>query len=347
MEENSSETQGQSVETKFLSITKPTPTGPNNVQVLSPYMTKGTLCQAYGPVSVPSGFTLVGVYAKVVQGVSFPHKSTIYPTGYDAVDSVCAGGNWNLNKQLTAFANSTTMPAAPNNKITIVTVSRRYIPNSSPPDYELSTVPTNAEFFAVQGACPIAMPAALSERIPECKGEVSTEFLNESFIAGLHSIEPIDRVEDWLLYRMVSAERFREDQAPIAYAGPVLMLHGEPLRARVAAFAAGNICWRHSLESSDGTVWFGGVVRRAIGELIPADSNFLFRGAPRNSIVLSQPSHVPPFATSVNVLASESRSNPDYFHLDPEEVIRAQVNFDLRENVHSGQFDLWVKVIDD
>ena len=328
-------------------ITRPTPAGPNYVHVLNPAMTMGTLCLAYGPVGIPSGYVLEGVFVKVIQALPpFPPSSAIYPTGYERKDTVCAGGVWNLNKQLKAFANSTTPPATSNNTICVVTVSNKLV-SPWPPTYRKNIDQTNLSFRAIQGACPVKLLDQVETDFSKSQGVDSSELRSASLFEGLDFVEPIDRVKDWLLYRIVNVVRSPEGSASVADAGPVLMLQGAPLRARVAAFAAGNVCWRHSLETPEGTVWSGGVVRRAIGDLIPADENFLFHCAPQNSIVVSQPSRVPPFATKVNVLASESRSSPDYFHLDPEEVVRVQVNFDLRENVRSGQFDLWVKVIDD
>jgi hypothetical protein len=108
--------------------------------------------------------------------------------------------------------------------------------------------------------------------------------------------------------------------------------------------------WNHGFEfatDNGALISVGDVTRRPVGDFIPGDAGCMFAGAPRNAVVISQPSQdgfVLPF---IHVLSSETRKSPDLVQLLPTEVIRVQVNFDqYLENYRRGQFDLWVKVID-
>ena len=205
------------------------------------------------------------------------------------------------------------------------------------PHYELLPLDrTNIQFKGVQvSSCPVVQQIV-------AKAGAAAAATPTPTIVDSSERHPTDRDGDWLLYRGLSVG--------LPGMGSVLMLDGKPLRARVAAFSAANVLWQHSIEFPLGLVWSSGVVQRAVGELIPADATlagagltrYFTPGAPRYSIVVSQQTSS---KSSVHVMASECREHPDFVHLNPAEEIRVQVNFDSFENVRTGEFDLWVKVV--
>ena len=295
------------------------------------------LCQANGPVSVPDGYTLVGVFGKISTDGSSPTNDDVYKNSAGS-DTVCAGGFWNLDKKLPAAAIPLPVPNGQlnNNLLTVVTVAK-----NSPFGTPTIVGSNQVSFIGVAGTCS-ATPVLKQE-----SAEMST-----LPIEGIDFLNPVDCDNGWLLYRF--NQGFHSTFPPnVPARGPVLMANGVELQASVLAIAVQNVLWRHSQDFDDpdlGPISIGGVSRRPLGDIVtPTDEDkdaFYFgAAAPKNAIAIWQD----PFPSRdrfVHVLASQSRRHPDFVHLVPTESIRIQFNYDLRENVQSGQFDLWVKVID-
>ncbi len=299
----------------------------------------GLLCLANGPVSVPTGFILEGVYAKVVQMApgdpGFPSTANIYPTGYDCKNDssqiVANGNRWNMDQQLKASI----APSSPNNTLIVLTVSNQ-LASPFPPKYNKNIDSTTVRFTGVSGAC------------TRTKTSMSKLFAFSS-IEEPDGINPIDKRDGWLLYRVTQNYRSDDGSPQAADAGPILMVDGNPLSARVAAFYVRNMLWYHGLDVtiSGSEISAGGVVRRPAGDLVTADEFCMFPGAPRNAVIISQPTQNGLVLPFFHVLMSETSKAADYVHLLPDESIRVQVNFDpFLENYRRGQFDLWVKIID-
>ncbi|MEK6257204.1 MAG: hypothetical protein AABP62_01175 [Planctomycetota bacterium] len=312
-------------------VSQPTPGGDANVVVMMPSMDKGFLCRANGNVSVPAGESLEGVYLKVVKGKA---PGTVLPTDQEVIDGydkLSRNATWNFDGLLPAWAGPNATKV--DNTLCAVKRTQKFVMTPTP-HFEPFIDRENVPFKGVQvTSCP-PMAIAAATAAPVAASPIPTP-------VDASERHPTDRDGDWLLYRGLSVA--------MPGMGNVLMLDGKPLRARVAAFAATNVLWQHSIEFPMGMVWSSGVVRRAVGELIPADDTiiagiprYFSPGAPKYSVLVTQQTASKPF---VHVMASECRERPDFVHLDPTEDIRVQVNFDIFENVRTGEFDLWVKVV--
>lgn len=317
---------------KFLAVTFPpdnSTTGESNVFVMMPTLDKGILCLAKGDVTVPPGSTLDAVYLKVVTpppiGPPLPSDDDVR----NSYDRISANASWNFNGQLQAKAGPGSTLV--NNTLCVVARTGKYVIVGGQPTIVFTNDRQNVPFKGKQvSSCPAPPTVAQASTASAAPVAPSVPVVDPS------RRHPTDRDGDWLLYRGLSAA--------LPGMGSVLLLDGQPLRARVAAFAVENVLWRHSLEIL-GTVWRSGVVRRVVGDLVPADNTFSCSGAPKYSLVVSQVTNSIPVKPFVHVLASECRERPDFVHLDPTQEIRVQVNFDTVENVRAGEFDLWVKVV--
>ena len=137
------------------------------------------------------------------------------------------------------------------------------------------------------------------------------------------------------------------------------MLEGEPLSARLLAVAAADIYWWHG----DGTRQ---IVNRAVGDAKPVpglgwtlDTSakppvlnhtlpaWMFLDAPQNGIVLSHLAIDPILHPVTHNVTSECRDHANLFTVEPNQVIKVQVNSNLKETTpRTGSYGLWVKVIE-
>ena len=314
-------------------VTTPKEDTDSDVFVMMTTMPQGILCHAHGTVIFPTtSYMSVGVYLQVVED-----KITSLPTAQAVVDAVNGGtlGNhgkkipfngatlgtayqWTCDNSLGVWCSPTTKTKY--NTLLAVTASANFNTSTGKLDSVLEG-PNAIHFYGKATTTPCAPDAAVarSESVLTVNGDEPM-------------VHPTDIDGDWLLYGGI-------DVATLGM-GPVLMLDGKPLSARVLAVAAKRVCWWHGDDLSQ-------LVSRAAGELRTNDVSggarrfYSYPDISHSGIVLNQ------FTSSafwVGALSSECREHPDRFSFDPSYAIRAQVNY-RRGEPRTGSYDLWVKVI--
>lgn len=281
----------------------------------------GKLCECSGTVSGANGQFLQAVYLKNVAGqnieitVEETLQSPYYANGNFA--SLAIPVNWTYPGQLPVAQG----PAGSELWNTVRSVSLIFRPGSMGMELVL---PHQTKKISYKGKGVDTCTAVFAaEEAPAFASTVS------SFGATPTDRDPVDRDGDWLLYRNLSVSDFG--------AGSRLMQHGAPLRGHTVAFAAANVNWRRGQRRIT-------YINRAAGESIVAiGPTVWFAGAPLSCVMVGQPT----MNRLQSVIGSECRNNPEVIHMNADDDIYAQVNFDFNDfTSRAGGFDLWVKVID-
>ena len=331
------ETQNQDVRPFAISTTVPTANSKAAVLAMGP-ATYGILCKCHGSVLPPVGAYFDGVYVKIGRGgTTYTRQQVVAaPDAYISSGELYPGGvtqvpaDWNLDNRLTADCG----PAGAEKPNTLYVVSRLLSYNPANPSnpysevLELSETPFKGKAVSTCGTA-VAGETTMAE-----SGAAVSPASAPGSVSGAPAA-PKNSDGEWLLYSGLTASN--------PFFGNRLMRNGLPLRARLIAVAAADVDWSYD----QSPVGIGRkYIRRAVGDLAFEPfrpSPWRFASLSANGIVVWQNKlGLPEYAVS-----SECRQQPNLIHLDPSEDILVQVNyFAFAQNSLSGQFDLWVKVID-
>lgn len=276
----------------------------------------GTLCFCNGKVTRdPNGY-LYGISIRCKQGTlteaQFPNSEVTQGSPSTVYIAVGAFIGNGTNGYPFKEWNSIAVPAFGNTAAVPNTIKAvaRFFPSGGNPE--------DAKLIHFNGIWTDSCPAHATAKAAATVAPSETEY------------HPTESDGSWLLYEGLPVSALGN--------GNLLSRRGTPLRAKVLAVSAARVHWWSTLNE-------GAVVRRPVGDLIPTGpfSACPFPGLPRNAIVVDQLQHR-------HVLVSECRDRPDLIHLNRNENVRIQVNFESpvipTAQLLGGSYDLWVKVID-
>ncbi len=305
----------------MLSVTASAPTaGANTVYVPgggSGSDLAGVLCAAHGNAVYPDYAGITGVYGLVKQGGAGTTATDNEIITNGVLCPMTGSGSWNLDARLPAWANMTA-PYADNTFFALNVYSLfDYVTYHYVPYKEHATVS-----FTGQGS------AADCARVA-----VATLAAPAALVPAPQEIHPVLRDEGWLYYPNISAAALS--------LGSTLMLEGAPLSARLIAVAAADIYWWHGNGKRQ-------IVNRAIGDArLNSSHDWTFPDVLQNGIALSHLTFNPDLEFAVHAVTSECRDHANLFSVDPDQIIKVQVNFNHTETTsRTGGYGLWVKVIE-